>query len=937
MQCPTCWISSRALRGSIAFAIAALTGAQAQQHLPKRLPANYRGAEAVAALGDDLPAVARAHGLAPIVLTALFKNQQGLAVDRDGSLLFICDAMPLAAESVVANSATAVATADSTDALRLHSFPGAQRVIYLDFNGHTTAGTQWNNAFTGGAPIVSQPFDLDGSPSTFGAAEQTLIRRIWQRVADDYAPFAIDVTTEDPGLEALRRTSSTDLAFGVRVVISPTNWYNTGAGGVGYLGSFSWNSDTPCYAFTAQLANGEKYIAESASHEAGHTLGLYHDGVGGSAPSGYYAGQGSWAPLMGVGYYKPVTQFSRGEYANANNTQDDFAVISGHAPFATDDHGNTLTTASALAGPTVSDGGTIERGTDVDLFRFATSGGSLSLNVRGPAPEPNLDIVAELLNTSGGVVQASNPSGLDAALSAVLPAGTYYVRISGTGAGDPLTTGYSAYGSVGNYVITGSLPPVTVTPQPPPPPAPLLAPTGLSAAAVSSTRVDLKWTDNSSDETQFTVERSTDNVNFGPAAALGANSISFADTRVVAGTTYYYRVSARRSDEVSAFTNTASATPPVAPVASGAWRSQDVGAVGVPGSAIESGASVQLAGSGADIWETADAFRFRHQPWTGDGELVVRVSSLTYTDAWAKAGVMFRESLDAGSRNVFIAVTPANGVAFQHRSATNAGSTYTGGSRAVAPRWLKLTRTGDTFTGYESADGSAWAQVGSVTLPLPATVQVGLAVTSHNNATLATAGFDNIALAAGSAPPPPPPTSTWSQGDIGGVALAGSSEINGSTITVRGSGADIWETADGFRFVYRAMTGDCEVRAQVASLTNTNPWAKAGVMIRESTAANARNAFACVTAMNGSGAQARTATGAATSYTSGPWVSAPHWVRLVRAGNRITASTSFDGVNWTQGASQDVIMGATVLVGFAVTSHDNTQLNTAVFNNAVVQ
>lgn len=200
--------------------------------------------------------------------------------------------------------------------------------------------------------------------------------------------------------------------------------------------------------------------------------------------------------------------------------------------------------------------------------------------------------------------------------------------------------------------------------EPPPP----LAPTGWGGTAASATRIDLKWTDNSADETQFTVERSTDNVSFAQATTLGVNSISYADTAVVPGTTYYYRVNGRRTDATSAYSNTASATPPVAPVVSGAWRSQDVGAVGVPGSVTESGASSQLAGSGADIWETADAFRFRHQAWTGDGELVVRVSSLTYTNAWAKAGVMFRESTDAGSRNVFLAVTPGNGVAFQSRT-----------------------------------------------------------------------------------------------------------------------------------------------------------------------------------------------------------------------------------------------------------------------------
>jgi hypothetical protein len=289
---------------------------------------------------------------------------------------------------------------------------------------------------------------------------------VWQRVAEDYAGFAVDVTTEDPGVEALRKASPNDANYGVRVVISPTNWYNTSAGGVAYIGSFNWDSDTPCFIFTLQLANGEKYIAEAAAHEVGHTLGLYHDGVSGTSASEYYFGHGDWAPIMGVSYYRPITQFSRGEYANANNTQDDFATIATFIPYASDDHGNTLATASVLNGPTVSDGGTIERNTDVDVFRFTTGAGPISLTIQGTAPEPDLDIKAELLGNDGQVLQTADPAGLSASLSATLAAGTYYLRISGVGIGDPSTGGYSNYGSVGNYVITGTLA-TTNAPQPP--------------------------------------------------------------------------------------------------------------------------------------------------------------------------------------------------------------------------------------------------------------------------------------------------------------------------------------------------------------------------------------------------------------------------------------------------------------------------------------
>jgi PKD repeat protein len=453
----------RPLLAAVTFAIAtALAAAQPANNV--HLSANARGAAAISALGAHLPEVARAYGLDANGLAALFRLQPSLGVDTGGALFFACDALavpagaPLALNgSTVGTMSTTTSTPSSADVLTLHSLPGASKVILLDFTGHTTSGTNWNSAYAGGSSIVSAPFDLDGDPSTFNETESGVILRIWQRVAEDYAPFAVDVTTEDPGLEALRKSTSSDQNFGVRAVISPTNWYNTGAGGVAYIGSFNWNSDTPCFAFTQQLANGEKYIAEAVAHEVGHTLGLYHDGVGGSSPSEYYTGQGSWAPIMGVGYYKSVTQFSKGEYANATNTQDDLAVIAGYAPLMTDDHGNTLASATVLGNPTVSDGGTIETRADVDTFRFDTGAGDISLNITHPNPEPDLNLKAELLNGSGQVLQSLTPITANTAFNTTLSAGTYYVRIACLGYGDPLTTGYSSYGSLGNYLITGTV------------------------------------------------------------------------------------------------------------------------------------------------------------------------------------------------------------------------------------------------------------------------------------------------------------------------------------------------------------------------------------------------------------------------------------------------------------------------------------------------
>ena len=146
------------------------------------------------------------------------------------------------------------------------------------------------------------------------------------------------------------------IAVGERVVISPTNWYNTSAGGVGYLNSFKLSTDTPVFVFTAQLGTGEKAVAECCSHETGHSVGLYHDGLSGTTPTEYYKGQGNWAPIMGNSYSRAVTQWSLGEYTNASNTADDTAIIATYLPVS-DDHGNSPATATVLSGPTVSDGG----------------------------------------------------------------------------------------------------------------------------------------------------------------------------------------------------------------------------------------------------------------------------------------------------------------------------------------------------------------------------------------------------------------------------------------------------------------------------------------------------------------------------------------------------------------------------------------------------
>lgn len=177
------------------------------------------------------------------------------------------------------------------------------------------------------------------------------------------------------------------------------------------------------------------------------------------------------------------------------------------------------------------------------------------------------------------------------------------------------------------------------------------------------------------------------------------------------------------------------------------WRQQDIGAVGRGGSAIYADPAFVVRGGGADIWDNADAFHFVYRTLYGDGAIIVRVIGMRYTDAWAKAGVMLRETLDADSRHALMVVTPGNGSSFQRRRDTGGFSEHTTrGDGVRAPYWVKLVRAGNVFSGFKSSDGVNWELVGADTIAMSRTVSVGLAVTAHNNARLNTAAFDNVSV-----------------------------------------------------------------------------------------------------------------------------------------------------------------------------------------------
>jgi regulation of enolase protein 1 (concanavalin A-like superfamily) len=209
-----------------------------------------------------------------------------------------------------------------------------------------------------------------------------------------------------------------------------------------------------------------------------------------------------------------------------------------------------------------------------------------------------------------------------------------------------------------------------------------------------------------------------------------------------------YTLTARATDDDGAVTTSSPVhvTVSAAGVLPAPWVSQDVGLPGVAGSASHSSGTFMLKGSGTDIWGSSDKFHFVHRPLSGDGEIVARVASIQNTHQWAKAGVMIRASLAANSANAMMLVTPApaNGLRFQHRATAGASSISVPGATVTAPHWVRLVRTGNTLTGFQSPDGTAWTEVGSATIPMAADVFIGLAVTSHKNTTLCTAALDSV-------------------------------------------------------------------------------------------------------------------------------------------------------------------------------------------------
>jgi uncharacterized delta-60 repeat protein len=484
---------------------------------------------------------------------------------------------------VSAPSRAPAATNPLTSIPILNSLPGAAASLYLDFNGHFDA--TWGSYRNVTTPV----FDQDGDATTFSDGELTTMHDIWTVVAEDYAPFKINVTTVQP--------ASFANGVSIRVAIGGDGAWTGGTyGGISLIGSFTNSNVNTAYVFTANLANGyARYTGEASSHEAGHSFGLQHQSeydASGTKINEYYAGPGDGrAPIMGVSYYVTRGLWWYGTSSvGATVYQDDMAVISNSTNgfgYRADDFPGT--TALTVTGRDVSRSGIIEKTTDQDRFSFSAAAGEMNLSVEVPAGVGNLNARLELRDSLGNLLAVSDSANFASrrTITYAAAAGDYMLVVAS----------HSGYGDVGQYTINGT---IAV-------PSTINTPTSLIATALSTSQIDLTWTDNAGNETGYVVDRSTTAGQTWTrltTSPLAADSTSFSDTTALPGTTHYYRVSAVNANDVSAYSNQASVTTvPAAPgtlAAYAVWTDSTYLAwVDVTG---ETGFKIQRSSDGGNVW-----------------------------------------------------------------------------------------------------------------------------------------------------------------------------------------------------------------------------------------------------------------------------------------------------------------------------------------------
>jgi hypothetical protein len=431
------------------------------------------------------------------------------------------------------------------------------------------------------------------------------------------------------------------------------------------------------------------------------------------------------------------------------------------------------------------------------------------------------------------------------------------------------------------------------------------------------------------------------------------------ETSILMGRRIYVGVAVTSQDPTTLTTSTFDA-PSVRNYAFGlpaGWMDSDIGTVGKIGLSSYDAGVFTVRGSGANIWGQADSFHFVNRVMYGpNSQIVARVTGVENTNTFAKAGIMMRlgRQPSPSDAHVVLDVRPTGDIEFMTRSSAGQITSFIAAGYQQAPVWLKLALTSQqTITGSISTDGIHWTVLGA-TEPDFAQMNAGdgwvtggLVVASVDQTKLNTSTFDNVTTTLSADPTALP--ADWFSHDVGAAGQAGAASYEGGVFTVRGAGANIWGTADSFRHLYQAVFDDsveyqeypvqhAQVTARVTSQTSTNPFAKAGIMIRDSEAPDSAHVVLDVRPTGDIEFMKRDSTGASTTYIGGTNQSSPVWLKLIRSNTVVTGYVSTDGVAWTLvGTATASLSNTTTQLGPVVTNQDPSALNTATFDHVEVR
>jgi regulation of enolase protein 1 (concanavalin A-like superfamily) len=483
---------------------------------------------------------------------------------------------------------------------------------------------------------------------------------------------------------------------------------------------------------------------------------------------------------------------------------------------------------------------------------------------------------------------------------------TYYWRIVARNSGGTST------GPVWSFST------ITAAPAAPSSPSPSDSATGVS------TTPTLTWS--ASGATSYDVQFGSTNPP--PQVSSGQTQAAYTPSALANGTTYYWRIVARNSGGTS--------TGPV-------WSFRTIAAApAAPTSPSPSDSATGVGTTPTLTWSAAGASSYdvRFGTTNPPPQVATAQTSASYSPGPLNAGTTYFWSIVAQNGG---GATAGPVWSFTTLASPDAPASPSPADRATdvgtAPT---LTWSGNNASSYDVEFGTinpppqvSAGQASTSYAPgtLTAATTYFWRIVAHNNAGATTGPVWSFTTSNGATGGLPTP---WLNQDVGNTVQAGSASFASGTFTVQGAGADIWGTSDAFQFVYQSLAGDGEIVARVTSIQNTNSYAKAGVMIRESLAPNAAHVMLDVNPTNNVEFETRQATGGSTAWLSGSTQVRPTWLKLARAGSNISASVSADGTTWRTVGTATLSIATNAVVGLVDTSHNTSVLNTSTFDSVSV-